>query len=161
MNQRKNMNMPKSKPNWIRNRVTENVLIEEFTIIPEHSQQTWLGALAHAGSLPSRRRTIELRLWAIIGGLLFTGGPEVGHALKERKISRNSYAFNIFCSDHRPFGLDDSLWYRVIRCVAFLLCLVSFDQYIVAFFDSRRLNVPLVVRMLLVDFTVYTTGYLE
>ena len=111
--------------------------------------------------LQARFRNVELRLWTIIGALLFTKGLEVGHALKERKLSRNSYTFNIFCSDHRPFGLDDSLRYRVIRCVAFLLCLVSLDQYIVAFFDSRRLNVPLVVRMLLVDFTVSTTGYLE
>ena len=79
----------------------------------------------------------------------FTGGLEIGHALKERGISRNRDAFGIFCSDHRPFGLYDSLQYWAIRCVTFLLFLVSLDQYNVAFFDSRRLNVPLVVRVLL------------
>ena len=49
-------------------------------------------------------------------------------------------AFNILCSDHRPFGLDDSPRYRVIRCVAFLLCLVSLDQYNIAFSEADGLT---------------------
>ena len=97
--------------------------------------------LAHAG-VASRRRNIELRRRTITVGvpLPFTGGLEVEHALKERRVSRNRDAFSIFCSDHRPFALDDSPRYRVIPCVTFLLCLVSLDQYNIAFSEADGLT---------------------
>ena len=125
-------NMLESEHNWIQNRVTESVqvpkspkiLIEEFSCKGASvknivSKLGW--ACSRTLGVASRRRTIELRRRTINVGVLlpFTGGLEVGHALKERRISRNRDAFSIFCSDHRPFGLEESPRYQVIRCVTF------------------------------------------